>query len=138
VPQAVLGVPAAGLEVDLVDDRRIEELVEAARNPGRHWDSVHVVGVLGVLSPDVDLAGGRASGASDGLLDNLRRRERGGPLELVLLENLVPGAGIHRDGGAAHLDSLELERGRCQLDRQLDSGTSWSNLDLPGDGPEAD
>jgi len=49
----------------------VEQLVEAARDAGRYRDAVDVVGVFGVLPTDVHLTGRRASGAGNGLLEDL-------------------------------------------------------------------
>ena len=65
---AVFGVPAAGLEIDLIHDLRIEELVQAPRDAGGHRYAVYIVSVLGMLPADVDLAGWSAGRAHDGLL----------------------------------------------------------------------
>jgi len=58
----VLGVPAAGGELDLVDYRWLEQLVDAARYSRGHRYAIDVVGVLRVLASDVDLARRRARG----------------------------------------------------------------------------
>src|SRR6266568_3328495 len=104
---AVLGVPPARLEVDLVHDLRVEQLVQAARDPRGDGDAVYVVRVFGVLPADVDFACGRARGTHDGLLQDLRRRVGGRAVVIILLEDLVAGAGVD---GERH--------GRCDLHRR--------------------
>ena len=62
-----------------------------------------------MLSADVHLAGGRASGAGDGLLYDLRRGLGGSAVIVVLLEHLVAGARIDRDRNRrGRLQFLEL------------------------------
>src|SRR2546423_10415112 len=91
---SVLGVPSTSYEIDLVHDGRLEQLVEAAGNSCGHRHSVDVIGVLGVLAANVNLACRSASGASDRLLQNLRRRGRRRAVILVLLEALVASSRI--------------------------------------------
>src|SRR5205814_45699 len=85
-----------------------------ARDSGWHGHAVHVIRVFGVLAADVHLAGGRAHGAGDGLLDDLGRRVGGGTVIFVLFEELVAGPGIDRDGCAVagYRDGPQSQRGR--------------------------
>jgi len=65
---AVLGVPSPRLEINLIHDLGVEEFVQAPGDAGGHGYAVHVVGILRVLSADMDLAGWRAGRAHDRLL----------------------------------------------------------------------
>ena len=121
---AVFGVPAAGLEVDLVDHFRIEQLVQAARDTGGHGDAVHVIGVLGVLAADVNFACRGPDGARDRLLQDLGGCVGGRPVVVVLLEDLVARAGVdgERHGGP-HLHRREVD----ELDDALGGAfTAWN------------
>ena len=114
---AVLGVPATRLEVDLVHHFGIEQLVQAARNPGGDRNTVHVVRILSVLAAYVDLAGGRTRRAHDRLLQDLRRRVGGCPVIVVLLEDLVARARVDRERhGRADLDRRQVDRERNQAE----------------------
>src|SRR5207244_3932560 len=115
---AVLGVPAARLEVDLVHDLRVEQLVQAARDPRGDGDAVHVVRVLGVLTADVDFARGRTGGTHDGLLQDLGRRVGGRTVVVVLFEDLVAGPRVdgERHGG-----------GHLTADRLIGRETRWKS-----------
>jgi hypothetical protein len=131
---AVLGVPAARDEVDLIDHLRIEQLVQAPRHPGRNGDAIDVVRVLGVLPADVHLAGRRARGAGDRRLQNLRRRIGRSAVVVVLLEHLIAGPSIHGDWyGCRHGDGGETHRRGDHLEIEVsDVGLTTRDRDRPG------
>src|SRR6185436_7668549 len=120
-----------GFEIDLIDDRWIEQLVETARDSSGHRYAVHVVGVLRVLAADVDFPGGRAGGTGNRLLQDLRRRICRRPVVLILFEPLVAAARIdrewyrRRDG-----DALKADRDRRQ--REIDVNVVIAVADRDG------
>ena len=114
---AVLGVPATRLKVDLIHHLGIEQLVQASGDARGHRHAVHVIGVFGVLAPDVDLPGRRARRAHDRLLQDLRRRVGGCTVIVVLLEDLVARARVDRERhGRADLDRRQVDRERNQAE----------------------
>src|SRR5438128_6327003 len=129
---AVLGIPPARLKVDLIHDLRVEQLVQAARDPRRDGDAVHIVRVLGVLTADVDFARGRAGGTYDGLLQDLRRRVGGRTVVVVLLKDLVAGPCVDGERyGRGHLHRRQIDREGDQAEVGAREGVRRPDSDVP-------
>src|SRR5438477_2640001 len=135
---AVLGVPATRLKVDLVHHFGIEQLVQAARDPGGDGNTVHVVRILSVLAAYVDFAGGRPRRAHYRLLQDLRRRVGGGPVIVVLFEDLVARARVDRERhGRADLDRRQVDRERNQAEVGPGDALGLRHGDVPRFGTVA-